>query len=531
MMDSWKFHLNPKYFELEDEESKGFRPYSKTSSIAERIQKPAALITKIHSDSKWLFIFFVLSLVALVQAILAVGSYSGEGKPPIFGDFEAQRHWMEITYHLPVQKWYVNGTNNDLFYWGLDYPPLTAYHSYVMGFTANIIDPSWVALHTSRGIQTPTHKMFMRLTVFLPFHILYAPAILFFVFREAKSKTLFPNSILALTLLYPGLLAMDNAHFQYNCVSLGLFLMSFLFLKNQRHLFGSISFVLALNYKQMELYHALPIFVFILSRSLKRPLRSNVIESFGSLLKVAIVVLVSFAVLWLPFILNGFQSVLAVLRRIFPFYRGLYEDKVASVWCAFSFILRLNKYFSLETQVKISAISVLLVAMPSLFLLFLRSTTKNLKLSLLISSLSFFLFSFQVHEKSILLVAIPAMLLLPEYPLAVVWILHITSTSMFSLCLKDGTGILLALFAAYYFMTSLIVNVPGKLSFLFYHLSCISAIAVCIAEWTLTPPLRYPHIFPLLNAMFSCTHFLFFLAYFYFEMISSEYQVFAKKTS
>ncbi|ETN78510.1 ALG6, ALG8 glycosyltransferase family protein [Necator americanus] len=380
MMDSWKFHLNPKYFELEDEESQGFRPYSKTSSIAERIQKPAALITKIHSDSKWLFIFFVLSLVALVQAILAVGSYSGEfsphfvemmrrtreGKPPIFGDFEAQRHWMEITYHLPVQKWYVNGTNNDLFYWGLDYPPLTAYHSYVMGFTL------------------------LKCTVF----------------------------------------------------------------------------------------------------------------SFGSLLKVAIVVLVSFAVLWLPFILNGFQSVLAVLRRIFPFYRGLYERNIRLAG-RHAFIISL----------------------------FLRSTTKNLKLSLLISSLSFFLFSFQVHEKSILLVAIPAMLLLPEYPLAVVWLLHITSTSMFSLCLKDGTGILLALFAAYYFMTSLIVNVPGKLSFLFYHLSCISAIAVCIAEWTLTPPLRYPHIFPLLNAMFSCTHFLFFLAYFYFEMISSEYQVFAKKTS
>lgn len=25
----------------------------------------------------------------------------------MFGDFEAQRHWMEITYHLPVQEWFV----------------------------------------------------------------------------------------------------------------------------------------------------------------------------------------------------------------------------------------------------------------------------------------------------------------------------------------------------------------------------------------------------------------------------------------
>ena len=29
----------------------------------------------------------------------------GAGKPPMFGDYEAQRHWMEITFNLPVQEW------------------------------------------------------------------------------------------------------------------------------------------------------------------------------------------------------------------------------------------------------------------------------------------------------------------------------------------------------------------------------------------------------------------------------------------
>lgn len=47
----------------------------------------------------------------------------------MFGDFEAQRHWMEITTHLPMAKWYLY----DLQYWGLDYPPLTAYHSWLLG--------------------------------------------------------------------------------------------------------------------------------------------------------------------------------------------------------------------------------------------------------------------------------------------------------------------------------------------------------------------------------------------------------------
>jgi hypothetical protein len=47
----------------------------------------------------------------------------------MFGDYEAQRHWMELTNHLPTRQWYTY----DLQYWGLDYPPLTAYHSWLCG--------------------------------------------------------------------------------------------------------------------------------------------------------------------------------------------------------------------------------------------------------------------------------------------------------------------------------------------------------------------------------------------------------------
>jgi hypothetical protein len=59
--------------------------------------------------------------------------HTGQAKPPMFGDFEAQRHWMEITTNTPVNEWYKNTTKNDLQYWGLDYPPLTAYHSWANG--------------------------------------------------------------------------------------------------------------------------------------------------------------------------------------------------------------------------------------------------------------------------------------------------------------------------------------------------------------------------------------------------------------
>lgn len=54
------------------------------------------------------------------------------------GDFEAQRHWIEITYHLPITQWY----RYDLHYWGLDYPPLTAYHSLLMGYVYDVLIPT-----------------------------------------------------------------------------------------------------------------------------------------------------------------------------------------------------------------------------------------------------------------------------------------------------------------------------------------------------------------------------------------------------
>lgn len=47
----------------------------------------------------------------------------------MYGDYEAQRHWMEITLHVPMNRWYYY----DLEWWGLDYPPLTAYVSWICG--------------------------------------------------------------------------------------------------------------------------------------------------------------------------------------------------------------------------------------------------------------------------------------------------------------------------------------------------------------------------------------------------------------
>ncbi|CAI4229727.1 unnamed protein product [Auanema sp. JU1783] len=480
----------------------------------------------ISNSSNLLSYCLVITLLLLLQFVLSQGSYSGEGNAPMFGDYEAQRHWMEITWHLPISDWYVNTTDNNLLYWGLDYPPLTAYHSYIMGYIAHSINPSWVSLFSSRGHETPSHKMFMRMSAILPYLAIYITS-LGLLSKLTSDKKISKILFFALSCLYPGLLAIDCAHFQYNSISLGFFLVAYSCFHSDYTLLGSFFFVLAVNYKQMELYHSLPIFVFILARSIKRPLIHRIRESFVQILKVGLIVLPSFAVLWVPFLLQGLQHTQQVLRRIFPFYRGLYEDKVASVWCSYSFILKLNKLLTLERQIQLSTVVVLLVSIPSLVLLFYRPTLKNFRFSLFLTSLAFFLFSFQVHEKSILLPAISAILLLADYPLEVSCFLQVTCTSMFSLCLKDNNGSLLVLFVSYSLFSFLVLKKSyGTLSIWLGVLSISLGVLLCIAEWILIPPSNLPHIFPLLNAFYSCSTFLLYLAYFYVQMLTNTFRKF-----
>lgn len=80
---------------------------------------------------------------------------------------EAQRHWLSITNHLPVSQWYFH----DWQYWGLDYPPLTAYHSYLLGRIARAFgNPRWVELVGRLGGKEAVYRdekaiLFMRSTV------------------------------------------------------------------------------------------------------------------------------------------------------------------------------------------------------------------------------------------------------------------------------------------------------------------------------------------------------------------------------
>lgn len=218
----------------------------------------------------WKYLVLV-SAGLFLRSTISLHSYSGQNKPIMFGDFEAQRHWQEITVNLPIKNWYENTTGNDLLYWGLDYPPLTAYHSYLVGKVASLIDPAYVELHKSRGISTEEHKMFMRWTVIVADLLIYIPALImacnavFYNLLKQKENQKVHLLYLLVALMYPGQILIDNGHFQYNNISLGFTAIAIAALLKDKRILCAIFFMLALNYKQMELYHALPFFCYLLS--------------------------------------------------------------------------------------------------------------------------------------------------------------------------------------------------------------------------------------------------------------------------
>ncbi|XP_061489274.1 dolichyl pyrophosphate Man9GlcNAc2 alpha-1,3-glucosyltransferase [Rhineura floridana] len=487
---------------------------------------------------KWSLMTIAALLGLLVRWTVSLGSYSGAGKPPMYGDYEAQRHWQEVTYNLPIKQWYFNTSDNNLQYWGLDYPPLTAYHSLLCAYIAKLINPSWIALHTSRGYESQLHKLFMRATVFVADLLIYIPAVILYCcyLKETSAKRKISSALCIL--LYPGLILIDYGHFQYNSVSLGFALWGVLCLSYDLNLLGSVAFCLALNYKQMELYHSLPFFCYLLGKCFKKGL---VGKGLLLLVKLGFTVVASFAVCWLPFC-TDVEQILQVFRRLFPVDRGLFEDKVANIWCTINVFFKIKAMLSAETQLKLSFALTFLTVLPSCIKLTLQPSIKGFKYALVSCALSFFLFSFQVHEKSILLVSIPVCLVIHEIPFMSTWFLLVSTFSMLPLLLKDG------LLLSYIVTTLAFLTVCATSFSIFENTSednlqlknvstsvrkylpwfkTFSAVIKCLFLVSITlmgiltlmsamldPPQRLPDLFPLAVSAVSCLHFLFFLLYF-----------------
>jgi len=175
-------------------------------------------------------------------------------------------------------------------------------------------------------------------------------------------------------------------------------------------------------------------------------------------IRLGLVTSLAFTILFLPFLppFAPFSAILNPITRIFPFNRGLFEDKVANFWCASNVAFKWKHWASPDVLVKLSAGLTAIGFLPSVIGLIqggvkthsaavdkgaapLTPTLPLLPFALLTSSMSFFLFSFQVHEKTILLPLLPITLILsgssPESS-AFAWCVLANNVGVFRCVLK-----------------------------------------------------------------------------------------------
>ncbi|KAK6913498.1 Glycosyl transferase, ALG6/ALG8 [Dillenia turbinata] len=464
--------------------------------------------------------FFCISLFAvLVRIAVSLHPYSGAGSPPKYGDFEAQRHWMEITTNLPVKDWYINSTVNDLKYWGLDYPPLTAYQSFIHGLFLNFFHPESVVLFTSRGHESYLGKLLMRWTVLSSDAVIFFPAVHYFVAvyynyhrRGRKSDRAWH---IAMILINPCLIIIDHGHFQYNCISLGLTVGAVAAILSGRDIVASILFSLALNHKQMSAYFAPAFFSYLLGKCLRR--RYPLLE----VTKLGLAVLGTFAVIWWPY-LHSLDSTLQVLSRLAPFERGIYEDYVANFWCTTSVLIKWKRLFAIETLKLLSFAATISTCLPSMIQQIRAPSSQGFLYGLLNSSFAFYLFSFQVHEKSILLPLVPASLLALEEPFLFRWLTHYGLLSMFPLLCRDKLVVAyVALFALFIFLyhgpggrqdSEESDSLPTFKSYVMTILMFCSFI-LHIIYLTMLPPKTYPYLFDAAIMLLCFSQFLLLAIY------------------
>lgn len=332
----------------------------------------------------------------------------------------------------------------------------------------------------------------MRATVLVSEYLIYVPAVVFFVrrFTQLNRTSKWEGSIaLVAILLQPGTILIDHAHFQYNTVMLGFVVASLASVLADKLTWACVFFIAALGFKQMTLYFAPAIFAYLLGACIKPRL------DLGRLLAIIIMTVLSIAVLLMPLVLGTFWEqyqrrsdtalppspllellqmnrdaiyypvslqLAQVVHRMFPFARGLFEDKVANFWCALHTFYKLRS-FPTATLQRLSLGATLASITPPCLIIGVMPDRKLLPLVFATTAWGFFLFSFQVHEKSVLLPLLPMTLLLAdkeglsvERRAWISWANILGCWTMFPLLKRDGLRV------PYFVITSLWAWLMGE---------------------------------------------------------------------
>lgn len=201
----------------------------------------------------------ILLIAVLIRSCVGLSPYSGEGIAPKFGDFECHRHWMETTFHYPLNKWYADGDHMNITYWPMDYPPLCAYTHWFMANVVSKFEPNAIKLTSSYGYNSSLYRSIMRTAlIILELIALVPPLLKLLVALYPKASTTTRRLYLCLYLTLPSLIFVDHGHFQPNSAMHGMVLWAVYFMITARIEWAVVFMVGAVNFKQMALYFGMP---------------------------------------------------------------------------------------------------------------------------------------------------------------------------------------------------------------------------------------------------------------------------------
>uniref|UniRef100_A0A914ZGL2 Alpha-1,3-glucosyltransferase n=1 Tax=Panagrolaimus superbus TaxID=310955 RepID=A0A914ZGL2_9BILA len=362
-------------------------------------------------------------------------------------DFEVHRNWMAITHKEPLSKWYYNNVSQ----WTLDYPPFFAYFEKTLSFIAEAVDKDILTLQ-EEPFLTDSVLIFQRVSVvavdllFIAACAIAAEALINLNQWGKGSINIRRKFALFITLVFtPSLILLDNIHFQYNSMLYGILLLSFAAIFSQKYLLGALLFAILLNFKHIYLYYVPAFVIFYLFEYLPPFNFYSLSRMFGLGLAVALPVIFSFG----PFFAAGdIEGIQQILSRLFPFKRGLTHSYWApNFWalynsfdyilykalpifklkklceatkilkCSFkapTYVLGVVEEYSHSVLPNITPIHTLVATLVFLVpLFFMRISTKRERLlfSTILSGYAFFFFGWHVHEKALLMIYIPMILL------------------------------------------------------------------------------------------------------------------------
>ena len=273
-----------------------------------------------------------------MRTLTGLSYHSGEDQPPMFGDYECHRHWMEITYHYPPTMWYANGPHMNMTYWPMDYPPLCAYTHWLMAQIVGKVQPDAVKLQGSYGYNSPGYRSLMHGALILIELLVMVPAVIkLLALLYPKHTTMTRRIYLTLYLLMPPLVYVDHGHFQPNSPMHGLVLWATYHILVGRTELAVVLMVMAANFKQMGLYFGLPFAFYALSTftqiagaRYKASKFKQVQYLITRIIVLGAIFVITLGLLWYPWVKESIRDpasqngLKGLLERIFPTHRGLF---------------------------------------------------------------------------------------------------------------------------------------------------------------------------------------------------------------